>query len=96
MRHHDLDASTEWAPVARSTYLFGLWAGRTLGFTGTGLQAYVRDVLKADDREPGPQDVISKVHADFSVMGIAACEDRLLDRYRHWSREARLQMSATD
>jgi hypothetical protein len=96
MRHHDLDASTEWAPAARSTYLFGLWAGRTLGFTGRGLEAYVRDVLKADHREPGPHDVVAKVHTDFAVMGIPACESRLLDRYRHWSREARLHMSATD
>ncbi|MFO1091554.1 MAG: ATPase inhibitor subunit zeta [Hyphomicrobiales bacterium] len=96
MRQRDLDAATEWSPVERSTYLFGLWAGRTLGFKGQGLQAYVRDVLKADRAIPGPHDVIAKVHTDFAVMGIPSCEQRLLDRYCHWSREARRQMTVTD
>jgi hypothetical protein len=96
MRQHDLDAQTEWSPVERSTYLFGLWAGRTLGFKGSGLEAYVRDVLKADRTAPGPHDVIAKVHTDFAVKGIPACESRLLDRYTDWSREARRQMAFTD
>jgi hypothetical protein len=73
--------------AARRNFLFGLWAGRTLGFDGETLTRYACDVMAADRLVPGPADVVAKVEQDFDDRAVAfsramilvelgRCEDR--------------------
>ena len=45
--------------------LFGLWAAEQLGLDGAEADSYAATVVDADFEEPGFDDVLRKVRADF-------------------------------
>jgi hypothetical protein len=47
------------------------WAGAKLGFMGEALDAYIKDVRKADLAEKGDEDVFRKIKGDLTAKGIA-------------------------
>ncbi|MET0409280.1 MAG: DUF1476 domain-containing protein [Hyphomicrobium sp.] len=47
------------------------WAGAKLGLVGEALDAYVKEVRKADLAEKGDDDVFRKVKGDLTAKGIA-------------------------
>lgn len=83
------DYETHEGEIARRNVLFGLWAGRRLGLAGADLEAYAWSVHLADREEPGQDDVIAKVSADFAAHGVDVAEARLR-RHLH---EMRLRAS---
>jgi hypothetical protein len=83
------DYETFEGEIARRNVLFGLWAGRRLGLTGTDLETYAWSVHLADREVPGQDDVIAKVCADLAANGIDITEARLR-RHLH---EMRLRAS---
>jgi hypothetical protein len=50
------------------------WAGAKLGLAGEALEAYVKDVRKADLTEKGDDDVFRKIKNDLSVNGLAVTD----------------------
>jgi len=74
---------------ARRNFLFGKWAAEKLGLTGGDADVYAKDVVSAEFRETGDQDVLQKVSVDLKSKGIAVSDhilrvemDRLLETAR--------------
>jgi hypothetical protein len=62
---------------ARRNKLLGRWAAEKLGFTGTDVDTYAKDVVMSDFEESGDNDVFKKVRADFDAKGIALTDQEL-------------------
>ncbi|MCF8496335.1 MAG: DUF1476 domain-containing protein [Alphaproteobacteria bacterium] len=65
---HDEKLSFEME--ARACKLFGLWAAEQIGLTGEEAKAYAMSVVESNLDEPGFDDVLRKVHADFQERGL--------------------------
>lgn len=66
-----LDEELKFKAESRRNRAVAEWAGAKLGLTGEALDAYVRDVRRADLAEKGDNDVFRKVKADLAAKGIA-------------------------
>ena len=64
------DQELQFKAEARRNKLLGLWAADLMGITGDEAAAYAKEVVQADFEEPGPEDVIRKVKADFEAKGV--------------------------
>lgn len=60
-----LDAEQAFKAIARRNKALGLWAGGVLGKDGAELDDYVREVMRADLKEAGDEDVFRKVSEDL-------------------------------
>lgn len=56
--------------IARRNRLMGLWAAEQLGKSGADAEAYASSVVIADLKEPGDEDVVSKVVSDLQAAGV--------------------------
>ncbi|TAK47785.1 MAG: DUF1476 domain-containing protein [Xanthobacteraceae bacterium] len=65
------DAELKFKAEARRDKLLGLWAAEKLGISGAEAEAYAKAVVAADFEEPGTDDVVRKVRADFDAKGVA-------------------------
>ncbi len=63
------DQETKFKIVARRNKLLGQWAGALLG--KADIDAYAKEVVASDFDEPGEEDVVRKVTADFAAGGIS-------------------------
>jgi hypothetical protein len=48
-----------------------------MGLSGEEAQDYAKSVVKADFEEPGDEDVLRKVRADFAAKGVDQSEHQL-------------------
>ena len=55
----------------------GLWAPDELGFSGAKADLYAREVVLADFDEPGDNDVLRKIFADFEKGSVAIDPSKL-------------------
>ncbi len=62
-----LDEKIDFAVEAKLSKLYGLWAADKLGLTGADAQTYAGDVIEANLEEPGFDDILRKVRADFDA-----------------------------
>jgi len=68
------DQDTAFRIVARRNRLLGEWAADCLGLTDDQRTWYVREIVQADFEEPGDQDVIRRLLADFGEAGLTIDE----------------------
>lgn len=59
------DQELQFRATARRNRLIGHWAAELLGKTGDEVGAYAVEVVKADFKEAGDEDVIGKLKADL-------------------------------
>jgi hypothetical protein len=71
------DADLKFKAEARRNKMLGAWAAAKLGLTGEAVDAYVKEVRKADLAEAGDDDVVGKVMADFKAKGVTVSETEL-------------------
>lgn len=71
------DEELRFKAEARRNRAVAEWAGAKLGLTGDALDAYVKEVRKADLVEKGDEDVFRKIKADFAAKGIAVDDTEL-------------------
>jgi len=71
------DEEIQFRVNARTSKIFGLWAAGELGLEGEETASYAKMVVEADLEEPGFQDVLRKVTADFVDKGIKISEHRM-------------------
>ncbi len=64
------DEELRFKASARRNKLLGLWAAEKMGLTGEAAVAYAREVIKADFKEAGDEDVFQKVRDDFDAKGV--------------------------
>ena len=64
------DEELKFKASARRNKLLGLWAAEKMGLSGEAAEAYAKEVIKADFKEAGDEDVFQKVREDFDAKGI--------------------------
>lgn len=70
---HDQDL--KFRAESRRNKALAEWAAGQLGITD--VEAYVKEVRKADLAEAGDDDVVRKVKGDFDGKGVAVTEDEI-------------------
>lgn len=75
-----LDQQTEFKVTARRNKLLGLWAADLMGLQGDDAEAYAKTVVIADLEEPGDDDVLRKVRADFDAKGIDRTDSQIREQ----------------
>ncbi len=68
------DEKLNFAVEARLSKLYGLWAAEKLGITGADALTYAQEVVSANLDEPGFDDILRKVRADFDKKGLDVSE----------------------
>ncbi|MBP9693471.1 MAG: DUF1476 domain-containing protein [Alphaproteobacteria bacterium] len=67
----------EFKIYARRARLLGLWAAEKIGLTGQDAENYAKTVVSSDLKEPGHQDLLDKIRADFSSHEVSISDHRL-------------------
>ena len=73
-----LDQQSLFKATARRNKLLGLWAADLLGISGDAASEYAKSVVISDLEEPGDDDVIRKVLADFDAKGVAKSREDIV------------------
>lgn len=60
------DEEMRFRAEARRNKMLGLWAADLLGHTGAAAERYAADVVSADLKEVGHEDVVRKIAADLT------------------------------
>jgi hypothetical protein len=71
------DEELRFKATSRRNRLLGMWAAEKLGKTGADAEAYARDVVRADLKEAGDEDVFRKVRADFDAAGVQQSDHQI-------------------
>lgn len=92
----EIESHTDGQIIARRNMRLGLWAGMRLGLRDHRLADYARDVMTADYRVAGPDDVIAKIRVDFDDHGVDIFEDLIQLELQRLERQLRCELLATD
>ena len=84
------DQQLQFRIMNRRNKLVGLWAAGLMGIEDA--ETYAKAVVKADFDEPGDEDVIRKVMADFQAHNVEMSEHRLRKHLEETLVEARRQI----
>jgi hypothetical protein len=76
-RKFAIDEELKFRATARRNKLLGLWAAEQMGLSGDAAHAYAREVIKADLAEPGDEDVVRKIRADFDQKNIGQSDHQI-------------------
>jgi hypothetical protein len=71
------DQETLFRITSRRNRLLGLWAAEQFGIPENKTLDYAKEVVLADFEEPGDDDVVRKVLADFAERGLEMDEQKL-------------------
>jgi hypothetical protein len=71
------DEELRFKANARRDRMLGLWAAEKLGKTGAEAEAYAKQVVAADLKEPGDADVFEKIRKDFDAAGVAQSDHQI-------------------
>ena len=71
------DEELRFKSTVRRNRLVGRWAAEKLGLAGEDAEAYAKLVVKADFEQPGDEDVLRKLRADFAAKGIDISDTEL-------------------
>lgn len=85
-----LDQEQAFKALARRNRKLAQWAAEKLGLED--VDAYVREVVKADLEEPGDEDVIRKILADFDAKHVNSDEHDVRRALEQCAAEAALEI----
>ena len=88
------DAEMQFKASARRNRLLGLWAAEILGKTGDDADAYAKEVVIADLKSAGDDDVHGKVLADLEAGGSPIDGPTLRKRMNALMAEAKAQIAS--
>lgn len=88
------DGDLKFKAEARRNKLLAVWAGGKMGITGEALDAYIKEVRKADLAAAGDDDVFQKVKGDFATKGVALADAELRKQMDEFLAEAVRQIEA--
>ena len=86
------DAALRFKAEARRNKLLGLWAAPLLGKSGDDIEAYAKEVIKADLEEAGDEDVFRKIRGDFDAAGVKQSDDEIRQQMNICMEEAIAQL----
>lgn len=87
------DAELQFKAEARRNKLLAAWAAKQLGLSGEEAEAYATEVIMADLKEAGDDDVFRKVTADFEKRGVALEPSVLRAKMDEFFLEAKAQLA---
>ena len=76
-RKFALDEELRFKATARRNKALGLWAAGKLGKSGEEAEAYSKEVVMADLKEAGDEDVVAKLRADFDAAGVSVSDPEI-------------------
>jgi hypothetical protein len=88
------DEELRFKATARRNKLLGLWAAGKLGKSGAEAEAYAREVVRADLKEVGEDDVFRKVRGDFDAAGVQQSDHQIRRTMDELMAEAVAQLEA--
>jgi hypothetical protein len=88
------DQETIFRITSRRNRLLGLWAAEKFGMPDNQALDYAKEVVLSDFEEPGDDDVVRKVIADFEKHGIGMDKHRLREKMISLMDEASSQIEA--
>lgn len=65
------DSELRFKATNRRNRLLGEWAAEQIGLAGEPAEQYAKAVVMSDFEQPGDDDVVRKVLADFETGGVA-------------------------
>jgi hypothetical protein len=71
------DEELRFKAMARRNRMLGHWAAEKLGLSGPDVDAYAREVVKADFEAPGDEDVFRKIRTDFDAKNITLSDHQI-------------------
>lgn len=86
------DQELQFKVEVRRNKLLGLWAAELLSLTGADADAYAKEVVASDFDEPGVDDVVRKVHGDFTAKNVDMSEHRLRKKIEELTALAKQQI----
>jgi hypothetical protein len=72
---HKQETELQFRAEARRNKLVGLWAAEKMGLKDADADAYAKTVVLSDLQEPGVNDVVGKIMADFAERKVAVSEE---------------------
>lgn len=93
-RKFALDEEQRFKATARRNRLLGLWAAEKLGLKGEAAAQYAQEVVKADFKAPGDEDVFQKIRADFDAKGVDQSDHQIRRTMDELLAEAARQIAA--
>lgn len=81
---------------ARTSKLFGLWAADKLGLDGNDASTYALEVVESNLEEPGFDDVLRKVRADFETKQLEISDHEMNVELDKALAEAQKQLNQDD
>ena len=88
------DQKLDFAVEARLSKLYGLWAAEKLGLDGDNANTYAGDVIEANLEEPGFNDILRKVRADFDEKGLDISNHMMEVELENCLNEAKKQIAS--
>ena len=79
-KKYEHDEEIKFKTIARRNRLLGEWVAKEIGMDEDNIIEYARQVVMADFAEPGDQDVIRKVMADFTAASSNISEETLISK----------------
>lgn len=79
---------------ARRAKLVGLWAAGHLGLADAEADAYARQIVSVDFEEPGHQDILRRIKADFDAKKVDMSEHRIEKEMDQLLEVARQQLTS--
>ncbi len=71
------DQEFQFKLTGRRNKYFGEWAAVKLNKQGQEIETYINEVIKADLKEPGDMDLVSKVLEDFKKFSVNISEQEI-------------------
>ncbi len=71
------DEALQFKAEARRNKMLGQWAADKLGKGGDEVDAYVKEVVRADFEEPGDEDVFRKIRGDFDTANVEQSDHQI-------------------
>ncbi len=90
---HAYEEKLSFDVEARCSKLYGLWAAQHLGLDDDNAQTYAKEVVDSNLEEPGFDDVLRKVRADFDEKNLNISDHIMKTELDNALKEARRQMS---
>ena len=82
----------EFKANARRNKLLGLWAAEQMGISGEAADDYAKEVVVSNFERTGDEDVLEKVHKDFTDKGLDISTSRLRKEMDSLMETARAQV----
>ncbi len=93
-KDHSHRHERDFRVAARRNKLLGLWAAELMNIRGPEADTYAKQVVSSDLEEPGDEDVVRKILADFERHGVTMTRETLRKKMDEMLVEARHQLEA--